>query len=167
MLITEPPLLTLSLTVSVLKFLAERLICSDLIARGIDLESVDTVISYDVPLYMKKYIHRVGRTARAGREGDAYTLVEQQEARHFKEMLRKSGHLSEVKNVKVPRTTLEPFIDDYKTALSDLGSSLTTSKTSLLRYQASMQANDDDEKPTEAADDAIDKGEADNSDIDI
>jgi len=145
----------------------QLLICSDLIARGIDLESVDTVISYDVPLYMKKYIHRVGRTARAGREGDAYTLVEQQEARHFKEMLRKSGHLSEVKNVKVPRTTLEPFIDDYKTALSDLGSSLTTSKTSLLRYQASMQANDDDEKPTEAADDAIDKGEADNSDIDI
>jgi superfamily II DNA/RNA helicase len=117
-----------------------------LIARGIDLDSVDTVVSYDVPLYMKKYIHRVGRTARAGREGDAYTLVEQQEARHFKEMLRKSGHMSEVKNVKVPRPTLEPFIDDYKTALSELGSSLTTSKTSLLRYQASMQVDDGDKK---------------------
>jgi superfamily II DNA/RNA helicase len=119
-----------------------------LIARGIDLDSVDTVVSYDVPLYMKKYIHRVGRTARAGREGDAYTLVEQQEARHFKEMLRKSGHMSEVKNVKVPRPTLEPFIDDYKTALSELGSSLTTSKTSLLRYQASMQVNDGDKQPS-------------------
>lgn len=117
-----------------------------MIARGIDLDSVDTVVSYDVPLYMKKYIHRVGRTARAGREGDAYTLVEQQEARHFKEMLRKSGHMSEVKNVKVPRPTLEPFIDDYKTALSELGSSLTTSKTSLLRYQASMQVDDGDKK---------------------
>lgn len=119
-----------------------------MIARGIDLDSVDTVVSYDVPLYMKKYIHRVGRTARAGREGDAYTLVEQQEARHFKEMLRKSGHMSEVKNVKVPRPTLEPFIDDYKTALSELGSSLTTSKTSLLRYQASMQVNDGDKQPS-------------------
>jgi ATP-dependent RNA helicase DDX51/DBP6 len=38
------------------------------------------VISYDVPLYMKKYIHRVGRTARANREGVAFTLVEEQEA---------------------------------------------------------------------------------------
>jgi DNA polymerase III sliding clamp (beta) subunit (PCNA family) len=54
--------------------------------------------------------------------------------------------MSEVKNVKVPRPTLEPFIDDYKTALSELGSSLTTSKTSLLRYQASMQVDDGDKK---------------------
>lgn len=147
-----------------------------MIARGIDLDSVDTVVSYDVPLYMKKYIHRVGRTARAGREGDAYTLVEQQEARHFKEMLRKSGHMSEVKNVKVPRPTLEPFIDDYKTALSELGSSLTTSKTSLLRYQASMQVDDGDKKPSEEAEAGDEEVEAaseeveaasDHSDIDM
>lgn len=135
------------------------MICSDLIARGIDLDSVDTVVSYDVPLYMKKYIHRVGRTARAGRDGDAYTLVEQQEARHFKEMLRKSGHLSEVKNVKVPRPTLEPFLEDYQTALSDLGTSLTVSKTSLVRYQTLMQSEDKQDEdvgtdPVDADDDA-------------
>ena len=44
-----------------------------------DLDRVDTVINYDVPVYMKKYVHRVGRTARAGRNGDAYSLVETQE----------------------------------------------------------------------------------------
>ena len=60
-----------------------RLICSDLIARGIDLDCVDAVINYDVPIYMKKYVHRVGRTARAGREGDAYSLVETQEVCHY------------------------------------------------------------------------------------
>ena len=38
-------------------------------------------MSYDVPVDMRKYVHRVGRTARAGREGDAWTLVEQQEVR--------------------------------------------------------------------------------------
>ncbi|KAF8896577.1 P-loop containing nucleoside triphosphate hydrolase protein [Infundibulicybe gibba] len=40
------------------------------------------------PVDMRKYVHRVGRTARAGREGDAWTLVEEQEARYFKDMLR-------------------------------------------------------------------------------
>ncbi|KAG0039158.1 ATP-dependent RNA helicase dbp6, partial [Podila clonocystis] len=43
------------------------LICSDLISRGMDLSPVSVVINYDVPVYMKKYIHRVGRTARAGK----------------------------------------------------------------------------------------------------
>lgn len=55
--------------------------CSDLISRGIDISHVAHVISYDVPVDMRKYVHRVGRTARAGREGDAWTLVEQQEVR--------------------------------------------------------------------------------------
>jgi ATP-dependent RNA helicase DDX51/DBP6 len=55
------------------------LVCSDLISRGIDISHVSHVVSYDVPVDMRKYVHRVGRTARAGREGDAWTLVEQQE----------------------------------------------------------------------------------------
>lgn len=89
------------------------LICSDLIARGIDLDRVDTVISYDVPLYMKKYVHRVGRTARAGREGDAYTLVETQEARHFKEMLAKAGHAEKVKKRNVKEEVLAGMVEAY------------------------------------------------------
>jgi ATP-dependent RNA helicase DDX51/DBP6 len=56
-----------------------RLVCSDLISRGIDISHVTHVVSYDVPVDMRKYVHRVGRTARAGREGDAWTLVEEQE----------------------------------------------------------------------------------------
>lgn len=56
-----------------------RLVCSDLISRGIDISHVSHVVSYDVPIDMRKYVHRVGRTARAGREGDAWTLIEEQE----------------------------------------------------------------------------------------
>lgn len=56
-----------------------RLICSDLIARGIDLPHVSHVISYDVPTDMRRYVHRVGRTARAGKSGDAWSLVEDPE----------------------------------------------------------------------------------------
>ena len=62
---------------------SHRLVCSDLISRGIDIYHVSHVISYDVPVDMRKYVHRVGRTARAGREGDAWTLVEEQEVRLF------------------------------------------------------------------------------------
>ena len=56
-----------------------RLVCSDLISRGIDISHVSHVVSYDAPIDVRKYVHRVGRTARAGREGDAWTLIEEQE----------------------------------------------------------------------------------------
>jgi ATP-dependent RNA helicase DDX51/DBP6 len=59
------------------------LICSDLISRGMDISHVSHVVSYDVPVDIRKYVHRVGRTARAGREGDSWTLVEEQEVSHF------------------------------------------------------------------------------------
>lgn len=44
-------------------------------ARGMDVENAQYVISYDFPPYVKTYIHRVGRTARAGRHGTAVLLV--------------------------------------------------------------------------------------------
>lgn len=66
------------------------LVCSDIMARGIDLPSVRHVVSYDMPTHMANYVHRVGRTARAGRDGDAWTLVETHEARHFTQMMRRA-----------------------------------------------------------------------------
>ena len=53
------------------------LVCSDVVARGIDLEDLDAVISYDVTAYVKTYIHWVGRTARAGKAGTTVTLCEE------------------------------------------------------------------------------------------
>ena len=56
-----------------------RLICSDAMARGMDVENAQYVISYESPPFLKTYIHRVGRTARAGRVGTAITLLEKKQ----------------------------------------------------------------------------------------
>ena len=67
------------------------LIASDAMARGMDVEGVTAVINYDPPANIKAYVHRVGRTARAGKAGTSYTLLRSAEVHHFKKMMAKAS----------------------------------------------------------------------------
>ncbi|KAG2341336.1 P-loop containing nucleoside triphosphate hydrolase protein [Suillus weaverae] len=96
------------------------LICSDLISRGIDISHVSHVVSYDAPVDIRKYVHRVGRTARAGRTGDAWTLVEEQEAHYFKSMLRGAGHLERVQRVRISEKDTASLSSAYEISLRNL-----------------------------------------------
>ncbi len=55
-------------------------------SRGLDVPSVDVVINFDIPANSKDYVHRVGRTARAGKTGKAVTLVTQYDVEIFQKI---------------------------------------------------------------------------------
>ena len=62
------------------------MIATDVASRGLDIPEVDLVINYDIPQHSKDYVHRVGRTARAGKSGRALTLVTQYDVEIFQKI---------------------------------------------------------------------------------
>lgn len=67
------------------------LVATDLAARGIDIQALPLVINYELPRSPKDYIHRIGRTGRAGMEGEAVSLITPEELHHFKVIQKKMG----------------------------------------------------------------------------
>ena len=55
--------------------LVNVLVATDVAARGLDIDDIEAVFNYDIPLDVEYYVHRIGRTGRAGKEGRAYTFV--------------------------------------------------------------------------------------------
>ncbi len=61
----------------------QAIVATDIVSRGIDIDDVELVINYDVPKQAEDYVHRIGRTARAGAKGRAITFVSPKDRFHF------------------------------------------------------------------------------------
>ncbi|RYP31229.1 hypothetical protein DL767_005858 [Monosporascus sp. MG133] len=110
------------------------LVASALVARGIDLPRLDHVVNYDMPASVAAYVHRVGRTARAGRGGKAWTLFTDPEARWFWReiaglggdggaMIRRARKVERIRvtEEKKDREMFEAKVRRYEDALERLG----------------------------------------------
>lgn len=67
------------------------LVATDVVARGIDVDDVDAVFNYDIPKDNEFYLHRIGRTARAGKKGQAFSLVSYLDKPRMEEIIRYTG----------------------------------------------------------------------------
>jgi ATP-dependent RNA helicase DeaD len=66
------------------------LVCTDVAARGLDIKGVSHVYNYDIPKDPKEYIHRIGRTARAGKEGKVINILSPRDHENFRRVLREN-----------------------------------------------------------------------------
>ena len=82
------------------------LVASDVAARGLDVPTVSHVFNYDVPNHSEDYVHRIGRTGRAGRKGDAIMLVARLDERNYDDILN-------LINVKSIEELVIPGIEDF------------------------------------------------------
>ena len=103
------------------------LVATDRASRGLDIPDLAQVINYDMPTSLTSYVHRVGRTARAGKPGSAVTLVAHHEARWFWNEIARSEKIGRPVGGKVQRADWKPDeIDEedrriFKVALERLG----------------------------------------------
>ncbi len=80
------------------------LVCTDVAARGLDIKNVSHIYNYDIPKNSTDYIHRIGRTARAGNEGEAISLVTNRDYENF-------GKVNLDKSLKITSSELPNFED--------------------------------------------------------
>ena len=89
------------------------LIATDVAARGLDVSDIDLVFNYDLPQQAEYYVHRIGRTARAGKKGASFTFVTSRDYPKFRE-------IEKYANIKMEKMKLPTKIDVERESLDNL-----------------------------------------------
>ena len=137
----------------------ETLIATDVAARGIDIKDIDVVFNYDLPDDMEYYVHRIGRTGRANREGVSYSLVSRREMYRLHEIMRYTKakiklmtipNVAEITNVRIQQTLngildvlSHQKLDTYEQAILDFVEN-TDDVYTILNVAAAFLARDSD-----------------------
>ncbi|XP_061692736.1 ATP-dependent RNA helicase DDX51 isoform X3 [Syngnathoides biaculeatus] len=95
------------------------MISTDAAARGIDISGVKCVVNYDAPQYIRTYIHRIGRTARAGKAGLAFTFLLGVQEKNFIQMVMEAGSLGIQKQIINP-AKMRSLESRYEQTLQEL-----------------------------------------------
>jgi ATP-dependent RNA helicase DDX51/DBP6 len=97
------------------------IVCSDGMSRGMDIQYVSAVINYDVPGFAKTYVHRCGRTARAGKGGVAITLLKGRgQAGQFTKVRRLIDHPNRVQSIGVKKSLIRDAVPVYRSCMVNL-----------------------------------------------
>jgi ATP-dependent RNA helicase RhlE len=110
------------------------LVATDVAARGIDVDDITFVVNFEVPTTADDYIHRVGRTARAGRDGSAFTLVSPEEESMLSSIERATG-------VRLERAKLKGFSDGRSDEQMRLSSEIARLRSSSTRSFSPSRAS--------------------------
>ena len=100
------------------------LVATDVAARGIDVEGVTHVINYELPQDIESYVHRIGRTGRAGREGTAYSIITPREFGYLRQI--RNTTKSDIVKKSVP--TVQEIYNNKFTTMVDEVSSISDAK---------------------------------------
>jgi ATP-dependent RNA helicase DeaD len=98
---------------------SDVLVATDVAARGLDIEHVSHVVNFDVPSSPDAYVHRIGRTGRAGRDGVAVTLAEARESRLLRNIEQFTKRKISIENVPTAHDLRARRLEQMRTALEE------------------------------------------------